>query len=150
MQYRRNTAQAYDSPAMTSAWIAPDGTWYHVDDCNHEACAAYLGYASAAELESRGWCHLSWTSPYMESYPTDAQADTLLRLADLYDAHARTLTLWMQCEAEESARSIRAYVQDARDSHERAEARRAVQRAYYHALRAGVRREVGQYRREGD
>jgi hypothetical protein len=139
----------YDEPDTTSAWIDPEGRWYHVEDCAHEETARIMGHLDAYSLEREGWMHLSWTSPYTLTGPTEAQVRTLEALASVYEAKARrTRDAWDQAEYDENAKYIRQYVADYRNDQEALERRRASAEAFYGVMREAAR--TYNYRREGD
>lgn len=111
MKRQRYTGQMYTSAAASSAWIAPDGRWYHVNDCSHRAAAAAMG-SSVGSLEDAGYVHLSWNYPYfVGSRPTDAQIVRLEEAAERWEEeaqkrHAGGGDMFDVTEAEEYASSL--------------------------------------------
>lgn len=90
--YDRTPGTIYE-PAMTSAWVAPDGTWYHVEFTGHYATARVMGH-DGAKLEDAGWVHLSAGYVMLRSgrIMTEAQESVLRHVADLYRAGAQAVS----------------------------------------------------------
>lgn len=63
-----------------SAWIDPQGRIFYTGECGHGETAEILG-STIDRLERIGWMHLSYGSTYMESYPSQAQIDTLFDIS---------------------------------------------------------------------
>jgi hypothetical protein len=73
----------------TSAWIAPNGDFYHVPYCDHFSTAIALGDITGGDdLEDRGWLHC-WQSGRFSSHESATQAQ-LNTLWDWMAAYAKT------------------------------------------------------------
>jgi hypothetical protein len=152
MRAKRYTGTRYTSAAATSAWVGPEGEWYHVQDCGHYEAARIMG-ESIATLERAGWVHLSWGTPYMAvGSPTAAQ---LVRLEECAARWAETALarhrdgsdVFDVEEAEDRAEYLTQYVRTERNAASMPRNRSGVT-GFYTVLEAALAPKT--YRRDGD
>jgi len=149
MRAQRYTGQQYTSAGASSAWIGPDGQWFHVKDCGHYEAARAMG-ESCGTLERAGWVHLSWSSAYLAvGRPTAAQLVRLEECAARWleegaRRHAQGRDVFDVEACEEYAQRLTDYVRESRMVNA---PRRGAADGFYDALSAAL---APAYRRDGD